>query len=133
MMTEEEFWTRYFFRVYQIEREAERRRALLQGEFLVKSKLLLILIKQLGTSDSEDPFSWEDDDEEPSSAPVPDNPPLQNPPTVHSPRESSEESYDVVSERHSGENVKKDVKLAVPADKGAETDEDSDSGDSDWE
>lgn len=32
-MTEEEFWTRYFFRVYQIEREAERRKALLQGEF----------------------------------------------------------------------------------------------------
>ena len=32
VMTEEVFWTRYFFRVYQIEREAERRRALLQGE-----------------------------------------------------------------------------------------------------
>ena len=31
-MTEETFWTRYFFRMYQIEREAERRRALLQGE-----------------------------------------------------------------------------------------------------
>ena len=32
-MTEETFWMRYFFRVYQIEREAERRKALLQGEF----------------------------------------------------------------------------------------------------
>ena len=31
------FWTRYFFRVYQIEREAERRRALLQGEFFIKA------------------------------------------------------------------------------------------------
>lgn len=129
-MTEEEFWTRYFFRVYQIEREAERRRALLQGESLVKSKLVSILTKQLGTSDSEDAFSWEDDDEEPSPAPVPKNPPLQNPTTVHSPRESSEESYDVVSGRNSGENIKKDVKSA---DKGAETDEDSESGDSDWE
>ena len=39
-MAEEVFWTRYFFRVYQIEREAERRRALLQGEFRVKSNHL---------------------------------------------------------------------------------------------
>lgn len=39
-MTEEVFWTRYFFRVYQIEREAERRRALLQGEFLIKPRLV---------------------------------------------------------------------------------------------
>ena len=132
-MTEEMFWARYFFRVYQIEREAERRRALLQGEFLVKSKLPSILIKRLGTSDSEDAFSWEDDDEEPSPAPVPDNPPVPNPTTAHSPRESSEESYDVVSGRNSGENVKKDVKPAAPADTGAETDEDSDSGGSDWE
>lgn len=38
-MTEEVFWTRYFFRVYQIEREAERRRALLQGAFLGESHL----------------------------------------------------------------------------------------------
>ena len=36
-MTEEVFWSRYFFRVYQIDREAKRRKALLQGEFLVKS------------------------------------------------------------------------------------------------
>jgi hypothetical protein len=133
VMTEEVFWTRYFFRVYQIEREAERRKALLQGEFLVKSELPPTPINRLGTSDSEDAFSWEDDEEEPSSAPVPANPPLQNPTTTHSPRESSEESYDVVSGRNSGENTKKDVKPAVPADKGAETDEDSDSGDSDWE
>jgi len=132
-MTEEEFWTRYFFRVYQIEREAERRRALLQGESLAKFKLVSILTKQLGTSDSEDAFSWEDDDEEPLPAPVPNNPPLQNPTTAHSPRESSEESYDVVSGRNSGENIKKNVKPVVPADKGTETDEDSESGDSDWE
>ena len=61
------------------------------------------------------------------------NPPPQNPPSAHSPRESSEESYDVVSGRTSGENAKKDVKPSVPTDKGAETDEGSDSGDSDWE
>jgi len=132
-MTEEVFWTRYFFRVYQIEREAERRKALLQGEFGVWSNLLSILTKRLGTSDSEDAFSWEDDDEEPSSAPARRNSPPQNPTTIHSPRESSEESYDVVSGRNSGENAKKDAKLAPTADKGAGAGKDSDSGDSDWE
>lgn len=101
--------------------------------FSWKSKLPLILIRRLGTSDSEDAFSWEDDEEEPSSAPVPANPPSQNPTTAHSPRESSEESYDVVSGRNSGENAKKEVKLAVPVEQGPETDEDSESGDSDWE
>ena len=40
-MTEEAFWTRYFFRVHQIEREAERRRALLLGEFHTKPGLVL--------------------------------------------------------------------------------------------
>jgi len=91
-----------------------------------------ILIKRLGTSDSEDVFSWEDDDEEPSSAPVRKVSPPQNPTIVHSPRESSEDSYDVVSGRNSGDNAKKDVKSVPTADKGAEAD-DSDSGDSDWE
>jgi len=52
---------------------------------------------------------------------------------THSPRESSEESYDVVSGRNSGENVKKEIKPAVTTDEAAEADEDSDSGDSDWE
>lgn len=130
VMAEEVFWTRYFFRVHQIEREAERRRALLQGEFLVGHNPLAVLIDRLGTSDSEDAFSWEDDDEESSSVPVP-NKPSQKP--THSPRESSEESFDVVSGRNSGENVQKDVKPAVTAEEGAEADEDSDNGDSDWE
>ena len=131
-MTEEVFWTRYFFRVYQIEREAERRRALLQGEFVKSGLVLWALIRLLGTSDSEEAFSWEDDEDESPSAPAPSNPPSQGPAT-HSPRESSEESYDVVSGRNSGENVKKDTKPAVTTDEGAEADEDSDSGDSDWE
>jgi len=132
-MTEEEFWTRYFFRVHQIEREAERRKALLQGEFLVNYKLFSVLIERVGTSDSEDAFSWEDDEEEPSSVSAPGNSPTRVRTTVHSPPEGSEDSYDVVSDRNSGENVKKDVKPAVPADKVTETDEDSDGGDSDWE
>ena len=126
-MAEEVFWTRYFFRVYQIEREAERRKALLQGEFQGQFGPLPVFNKRLGTSDSEDAFSWEDDEEEPSSAPA------QNPVNTHSPRESSEGSYDVVSGRNSGENVEKDVMAAPTSDKGSDADEDSDSGDSDWE
>lgn len=30
-LTEDEFWTRYFFRVYQVEREEARRKAIIQG------------------------------------------------------------------------------------------------------
>lgn len=108
-MTEEIFWTRYFFRVYQIEREAERRKALLQG-----------------TSDSEDAFSWEDDDEEPSSAPA------HKTANTHSPRESSEGSYDVVSGRNSGEAAEKDRPVPTP-ENGDDSEEGSDGGDSDWE
>ena len=33
--TEEEFWTRYFFRVHQVEQEEERRKALIQGVFIL--------------------------------------------------------------------------------------------------
>ena len=65
---------------------------------------------------------------------MPSHAPSQDPTTnVHSPRESSEGSYDVVSGRNSGENAKKEVEPAVTADEGAGADEDSDSGDSDWE
>ena len=64
-MTEDSFWTRYFFRAYQIDREAERRRALIQGDVLPLELLSNILIcSQTAPSDSEDAFSWEDDEEE---------------------------------------------------------------------
>lgn len=52
---------------------------------------------------------------------------------MHSPRESSEGSYDVVSGRNSGENVEKEITPTPTSDKEDEADEDSDSGDSDWE
>ncbi|THH16254.1 hypothetical protein EW146_g4360 [Bondarzewia mesenterica] len=55
-MTEDIFWTRYFFRVYQIEQEEIRRKALLQGPV-----------------EQEDEFSWEDDDE--ASSPTTTRPP----------------------------------------------------------
>ncbi|KAH9942322.1 uncharacterized protein BXZ73DRAFT_97735 [Epithele typhae] len=52
-LTADEFWTRYFFRVYQVEREEAQRRALIQG-----------------TNDKEEEFSWEDDDDETLSPPT---------------------------------------------------------------
>ncbi|KZV66881.1 hypothetical protein PENSPDRAFT_654499 [Peniophora sp. CONT] len=51
-MDEETFWTRYFFRAYQIAQDEERRKALLAGS---------------ASNDTED-FSWEDE-EDSSSAP----------------------------------------------------------------
>ncbi|KAI0314118.1 hypothetical protein OF83DRAFT_472513 [Amylostereum chailletii] len=49
-IAEDVFWTRYFFRVYQIEQEEERRKALLAG-----------------SSAQEEDFSWEDEDDETTS------------------------------------------------------------------
>ncbi|KAI0057999.1 hypothetical protein BV25DRAFT_1830552 [Artomyces pyxidatus] len=46
-MAEDDFWTRYFFRVFQIEQEEERRKALLRS-----------------SAEQEEDFSWEDEDEE---------------------------------------------------------------------
>ncbi|KAG1855732.1 hypothetical protein DFJ58DRAFT_727392 [Suillus subalutaceus] len=51
ILSDDEFWTRYFFRVYQIEQEEMRRKALIHG-----------------ANQTEEDFSWEDDDEE-SGAP----------------------------------------------------------------
>jgi len=130
VITSEVFWTRYFFRVYQVEREEERRKALLQD-----------------TAANDDDFSWEDEEEEPSSprtakvasqdnkTPVADTkqvPTLDSPPQevaipdaspfdAHaSGRQSSEESYDVVSSQVSNAGDSK------PEPKEAEDDDESD-------
>ncbi|EGN99850.1 hypothetical protein SERLA73DRAFT_180097 [Serpula lacrymans var. lacrymans S7.3] len=104
-MTEEVFWERYFFRVHQIEQEEERRKVLLRG-----------------TMENEEDFSWEDDEDDSVSKPTEiDNltsasqrtlaapralvvTEANSAPSSHahtpatlSPRESSEESYDLVS------------------------------------
>lgn len=47
ILSDDQFWTRYFFRVYQIEQEEMRRKALIHG-----------------ANQTEEDFSWEDDDEE---------------------------------------------------------------------
>ncbi|KAG0700737.1 hypothetical protein DFH29DRAFT_930567 [Suillus ampliporus] len=106
-LSDEDFWTRYFFRVYQIEQEEMRRKALIHG-----------------ANQTEEDFSWEDDDDEsvapeskslgalkpstssqrtlaPEAADTNDVrslPPSQfHTPMTMSPKEDSEDSYDVVS------------------------------------
>ncbi|KAF5393224.1 hypothetical protein D9757_000709 [Collybiopsis confluens] len=114
------FWKRYFFRVYQIQTEEEKRKALLHS-----------------TVESEEEFSWEDDEGDDNAAPKKDKnertqpsasvtarspePSSQaNTPANTSPRESSEESYDVVSGNVSASGEAK--KMVEESD-----------GDSDWE
>ncbi|KIJ40944.1 hypothetical protein M422DRAFT_32059 [Sphaerobolus stellatus SS14] len=108
-LDEETFWTRYFFRVHQIEREEERRKALLEGA------------RQEG---DEDDFTWEDDEDEENPTPVvtPESKSVKDSTETstlkgknkesltvpssrtHSPRES-EDSYDVVSSASVSGNV----------------------------
>ncbi|KDQ57772.1 hypothetical protein JAAARDRAFT_58356 [Jaapia argillacea MUCL 33604] len=145
-MTEDVFWTRYFFRVYQIEHEEEKRKAVLQGSI-----------------EHDEEFSWEDDDDEPGS-PTPANasrstllqPPLDDikppvaselllPPTgiitpgQSSPRVSSEDSFDVVSSNVSASGdgkpvVKKEEEEEEDdEEEEEEEDEEEDEEDSDWE
>ncbi|KAF7315538.1 BSD domain-containing protein [Mycena indigotica] len=117
LLTREVFWKRYFFRVHQIEQEEEKRKALLQRS----------------TTESEEDFSWEDDDDATPGAATAKSPtaasdaahtvisvPSSGAPTpaTTSPRESSEESYDVVSSDGAGKD-KADKKAA-------ESDNDSD-------
>ncbi|EPQ57337.1 hypothetical protein GLOTRDRAFT_137686 [Gloeophyllum trabeum ATCC 11539] len=136
-MTEETFWTRYFFRVYQIEHEEEMRRTLL-----------------MGSTQNEEDFSWEDDDEEPAKRETPSAPPstaalesdklqpnekkttdtLSAPisragtPGNVSPRVSSEDSFDVVSS-----NVSASGEAPVKAGEGEKKSTDDEDPDSDWE
>ena len=69
------FWLRFFFRTYQIRKEEEKRKALIQSLcFLIQPKSSCFFLKKLmnipGTADTsnDDDFSWEDDEEELSSA-----------------------------------------------------------------
>ncbi|THH01130.1 hypothetical protein EW026_g1527 [Hermanssonia centrifuga] len=150
-MTSETFWTRYFFRVYQVEQEEERRKAILQG-----------------TTESEEDFEWESDDEEttaskipPSSAAEASEPSAQtvadspshsveastsretltaskasvvSTPATGSPRHSSEDSYDVVSSQvsNNGES-KSESEPGQETRRKAKTGNDEDGDDSDWE
>ncbi|KZT61975.1 hypothetical protein CALCODRAFT_490515 [Calocera cornea HHB12733] len=64
-LDEETFWKRYFFRVYQIERDEERRKALLSGMVVCAAvrSTLTTLADAATTTQKEEDFSWDDDEE----------------------------------------------------------------------
>ncbi|TFK44847.1 hypothetical protein BDQ12DRAFT_673686 [Crucibulum laeve] len=127
-LTRSTFWSRFFFRTHQIRHEEEKRKALIQG-----------------SAESEDDFSWEDEEEESPSAPVTTPPAggkvasltdaalkesLSAPSSdtlgvVPSTRQSSEDSFDVVSSNVSAAGDGKPLEQKAQK-------EESD-GDSDWE
>lgn len=139
-LSKEIFWKRYFFRVHQIQTEEEKRKALLEG-MLLSICLYTLRLYILGTAENDEDFSWEDDEvEDGSTTAMPDShqtlkpqaegssPASQaNTSTETSPRESSEDSYDLVSGNvsASGEGKEEEEKNKVST---AESD-----GDSDWE
>jgi hypothetical protein len=142
-LSEDEFWTRYFFRVHQINQEDERRKAVLEGS----------------TAPDED-FSWEDEEEDvvPRGEPLPrlasatrelshDRLMAAVTSGTTSP-ERSEDSYDLVSSGHA--STTGDASAARPhvkeeSDDGSDDEEDDededdedgedgeDSAESDWE
>jgi hypothetical protein len=157
-MKKAEFWTRYFFRVHQIQQEEERRKALLSGEPSLLSPVhapadlgVVPLVKE------DEDFSWEDEEEEKttttvptpqpptsvSSAPEPAAPHVDvkevppskasstqdlAAPSAVSPRHSSEGSYDVVSSNVSTSGDAEKERKAVD-----EEEEEEEEEDSDWE
>lgn len=144
-LTADHFWTRYFFRLHQIEVDEERRKAVLQGA---------------AAQGAEEVFSWEDEDDETlhpdtnassasinrtssdsttpiSVTPLPESAGLSSTlsaATSHSasPRES-EDSYEHMSQvsRDAASPVPRSSKKAV--DPNVQDDDDSHDGDSDWE
>ncbi|KAF8265350.1 hypothetical protein EI94DRAFT_1831256 [Lactarius quietus] len=135
-MSEDVFWTRYFFRVYQINQEDERRKAVLEGS----------------TAQEED-FSWEDEEEDvvPRGEPSPrlasavrelshDRLMAAVMSGTTSP-ERSEDSYDLVSSGHASATgdasaAHSHVKEASDEDSDEEEGDEGDdeeSAESDWE
>ncbi|PPQ66307.1 hypothetical protein CVT24_007304 [Panaeolus cyanescens] len=137
-MTESTFWLRYFFRAHQIYVEREKRKALLQS-----------------TTDQDDDFSWEDDEDEtsPASTQPPTNPILEIPQIrkskddsrspsevsqpetgiTPSPRLSRDGSFDVISSNVSLAGDEKTTGATTSKPNLTKDDDDDDSGDSDWE
>ncbi|GJJ06659.1 hypothetical protein Clacol_000854 [Clathrus columnatus] len=133
-MTDEVFWTRYFFRITQIQQEEERRKALLEGTN--------------EQEDNEEDFTWEEEEEEEKnetelkssmettriaaatpSASANSAPTLIPSPSTQTPSVSprrSEDSYDVVSSNVSSTGQKSPKHAPKEA---KENEED----DSDWE
>lgn len=152
-LTEDEFWTRYFFRVHQIDQEEERRKVVLAGEcclHLLWSPPLTYDDLIAGPTDQDDDFSWEDDDEE--AAPKADTSPTPTAPVLNRDKllgatdtsgtmspQRSDDSYDIVSSSHT--STAGDASVArvnedgtSDGDEDDEDDEDEDEEEeSDWE
>lgn len=62
-ITKTVFWVRFFFRSHQIRTEEERRKALIQSTCTINGTCLQSN-QLLGTTETEDDFSWEDDEDE---------------------------------------------------------------------
>ncbi|GAA5841590.1 hypothetical protein JCM11251_004225, partial [Rhodosporidiobolus azoricus] len=98
-LSEEAFWTRYFFRKAEIEEEEGRRKRVLQGASQLFVFLLGLAAASLGlpadptsfalgsvghfavAEQSDDDFSWDMDDEESTAASVASPPPPASPPS----------------------------------------------------
>jgi hypothetical protein len=63
-MTNDTFWKRYLFRVYQVEKEEEKRKALLQSMFYTANCPFQYLLLNSGSVENDELFSWEDDEED---------------------------------------------------------------------
>ncbi|KAF9485931.1 hypothetical protein BDN70DRAFT_988274 [Pholiota conissans] len=129
-MTKDVFWLRYFFRTHQIRAEEEKRKALLQS-----------------TADTDEDFSWEDDDDEADLSPKQPSTTTKAAPSIsastqskldvpagatssHTPRVGSADSFDILSATSS---VAGDSPIAVAAVQKDSKKAEEEDGDSDWE
>lgn len=70
IMDEQTFWTRYFFRIYQIESEEERRKAILSGQLAILLYIAISYICVKGAAGTlEEDFSWEDEEDNDARTP----------------------------------------------------------------
>ncbi|KAH8997648.1 hypothetical protein EDB86DRAFT_891397 [Lactarius hatsudake] len=140
-LSEDEFWTRYSFRVYQINQEDERRKAVLEGP----------------TAQEED-FSWEDEEEDVLPRRVPSSGSATGSASAarelsrdkltaavtsgSTSPERSDDSFDLVSSGHTSAtghasanhpHMKEASSDGDSGEEGEEDDDDDDSAESDWE
>jgi hypothetical protein len=150
-LTEDEFWTRYFFRVHQIDQEEERRKVVLAGEYSLDllSSGPLTYDDLAGPTDQDDDFSWEDDDED--AAPKAEASPIPTGPVLNRDKlpgvtdasgtmspQRSDDSFDIVSSGRT--STTGDVSAAhvnedgtSDGDEGEEDEDDDEEEESDWE
>ena len=96
-MDSQTFWTRYFFRVHQIEKDEEKRKALLEGThrkaIARREKGYRTVVTSAQTGESEEDFNWEDEEDEdvptPPVAPAAVQPTESKPSTPSGPKELS--------------------------------------------